>query len=265
MSVERRHQAELRRAHRGRRLATTTAGVENAVSRSACYGRRAGAASRSISHRPSGPVWTSRTRVRREARTSSPDRRRRGQRADNRGRAGVPMQWSAALRAGAAARDRRSDSVREPAGRGVASAALRSGRAGATALRACDSLYVRWPRQQAPYVIVVDEALTVGRSRAPCLAILRAARPEAADGRRSHRMGLRRLLPRGSATARARPFLVVFNHWRGPHGGGGQWATERRPLPVRTRVAAPARSPSRRGSGRPARRGAAPAASRRAG
>ena len=34
-----------------------------------------------------------------------------------------------------------------------------------------------------------------------------------------------------STTRRGRPFLVVFNHWRGNHPGGGQWTSDPTLLP----------------------------------
>lgn len=126
------------------------------------------------------------------------------------------MQWSAALRTGAA-RDPQARFANPPIG--VLRRRLR------TVERRYDvhlrRLYVRWPRQQAPYVIVsTKRPAALARAVPAILEILDPKRPTGDDRTGWTYEGFFF----EAVDAQARPFLVVFNHWRGPHGGGGQWA-----------------------------------------
>ena len=195
-----------------------------------CYGRCAGASPGRISS-AIGPVWTSNARMTRiadELAGPSAAWTARGNRGESAYRA-----WSAALRAGAAAGPR--GLVPNPP-IAVLRGRLRSGgRRYESRSRGCTSSG-RGSRRRTS---LSREALTVGRSHAPC------RRFSGSSTRSGRRATIAPAGPTKDSTSRrcdrsGRPFLVVFNHWRGPHGGGGQWATERRPLPVRTRVDASA-------------------------
>jgi hypothetical protein len=82
-------------------------------------------------------------------------------------------------------------------------------------------LYVKWPRQQAPYLVVRASHPRAFAGAMP--SILRSLDPKRDTG--DDRTGW--AYEGFYLEARDRsgtPFLVVFNHWRGNHGGGGQWA-----------------------------------------
>lgn len=118
--------------------------------------------------------------------------------------------WSAALRAGAAA-DRRVTFPNPPVA--VLRGRLRS--AGRRYGFRVAQLYVKWPRQQAPYIVVSSSNRRSFARAVP--AILRLLDPKRDTGWAYEGFYLEARDRSGS------PFLVVFNHWRGPHGGGGQW------------------------------------------
>jgi hypothetical protein len=79
------------------------------------------------------------------------------------------------------------------------------------------------PRQLAPFVIV--KAADKRALAAATPAILRRIYPKARTGDDrtgwAHDGFLFEALDSNGV-----PFLVVFNNWRGPHAGGGQWTSE---------------------------------------
>jgi hypothetical protein len=126
--------------------------------------------------------------------------------------------WSGALRAGAAA-DARTSFPNPPAS--VLRSRLR------TAARRygfrVTQLYVKWPRQQAPYVVVSTSHPRSFARAAP--TILRSLDPKRATGDDRTGWAYEGFL----FEARDRhgiPFLATFNWWRGPNAGGGQWAAD---------------------------------------
>lgn len=128
-------------------------------------------------------------------------------------------QWNAALRAGA---------VREPARRfaNPSIAALRrrirtvERRFGVRARH----VYVKWPRQQAPYVVVsTNRPAALARAVPAILRILDPKQPTGDDRTGWAYEGFFF----EALHANGQPFLIVFNHWRGPHAGGGQWAASK--------------------------------------
>lgn len=129
------------------------------------------------------------------------------------------VQWSAALRAGAA---------RDPARRfpNPTIAALRQRLR--TVERRFDlrarQVYVKWPRQQAPYVVVsTNRPAALARAVPAILRILDPKRPTGDDRTGWAYEGFFF----EALDAKGQPLLAVFNHWRGPHPGGSQWAASR--------------------------------------
>ena len=125
-------------------------------------------------------------------------------------------EWSAALRAGA---------VRDPARRFANPTIEALRRRLRTVERRFDlrarQVYVRWPRQQAPYVVVsTNRPAALARAVPAILRILDPKQPTGDDRTGWAYEGFFF----EALDADGQPFLVVFNHWRGPHGGGGQWA-----------------------------------------
>jgi hypothetical protein len=88
-------------------------------------------------------------------------------------------------------------------------------------------VYVRWPRQQAPYVVVSTNRPAALARAVP--AILRILDPKQPFGDRTGWAYEGFFFE--ALDAKGRPFLVVFNHWRGPRAGGGQWAASPDLLP----------------------------------
>ena len=89
-------------------------------------------------------------------------------------------------------------------------------------------LYVMWPRQQAPYVVVsTNHPAALARAVPAIMRTLDPKRPTGDDrtGWAYEGFFLEAL------DAGGKPFLVVFNHWRGSHAGGGQWAAAKELLP----------------------------------
>jgi hypothetical protein len=128
-------------------------------------------------------------------------------------------EWSAALRAGA---------VRDPARR-FANPPIEALR---RRLRDVEQrfdlrarqVYVRWPRQQAPYVVVsTNRPAALARAVPAILRILDPKRPTGDDRTGWPYEGFFF----EALDANGQPFLVVFNHWRGPHAGGGQWTASK--------------------------------------
>jgi hypothetical protein len=84
------------------------------------------------------------------------------------------------------------------------------------------------PRQLAPLVIVkaVDEHAFVAATP----AILKAIDPKRSTGDDRTGWAYEGFLLE-AVDSNDVPFLVVFNHWRGTHAGGGQWASDPSLLP----------------------------------
>jgi hypothetical protein len=79
------------------------------------------------------------------------------------------------------------------------------------------------PRQLAPLVVV--EAVDKRAFVAATPAILKAIDPKRATGDDRTGWAYEGFLLEAVDSSGV-PFLVVFNHWRGPHAGGGQWASD---------------------------------------
>jgi hypothetical protein len=79
------------------------------------------------------------------------------------------------------------------------------------------------PRQLAPLVVVkaVDKHAFVAATP----AILKAIDPKRSTGDDRTGWAYEGFLLE-AVDGNGVPFLVVFNHWRGPHAGGGQWASD---------------------------------------
>jgi hypothetical protein len=79
------------------------------------------------------------------------------------------------------------------------------------------------PRQLAPLVVVkaVDRHAFVAATP----AILKAIDPKRSTGDDRTGWAYEGFLLE-AVDGNGVPFLVVFNHWRGPHAGGGQWASD---------------------------------------
>ena len=85
------------------------------------------------------------------------------------------------------------------------------------------SVQLLHPRQLAPLVIIkaADEHAFV----AAMPAILKAIDPKRSTGNDRTGWAYEGFLLE-ALDSNAVPFLVVFDHWRGPHMGGGQWASD---------------------------------------
>jgi hypothetical protein len=79
------------------------------------------------------------------------------------------------------------------------------------------------PRQLAPLVVV--EAADKHAFVAATPAILKAIDPKRSTGDDRTGWAYEGFLLE-AVDSNSVPFLVVFNHWRGPHAGGGQWASD---------------------------------------
>jgi hypothetical protein len=79
------------------------------------------------------------------------------------------------------------------------------------------------PRQLAPLVIV--KAADKRALAAATPAILRRIDPKARTGDDRTGWAYDGFLFE-ALDSNGVPFLVVFNNWRGPHAGGGQWASD---------------------------------------
>jgi hypothetical protein len=88
-----------------------------------------------------------------------------------------------------------------------------------------ERISIRWPRQQAPFVVVRTSDPTRFARDLP--AFLRNLNPNGDDrtGWAYEGFYLQAL------DATGQPFLIVFNNWRGNHPGGGQWASDPKLLP----------------------------------
>ena len=124
--------------------------------------------------------------------------------------------WNAALRSGAAA-DPRTSFPNPPA-------TLLRGRLRTAARRygfRVTQLYVKWPRQQAPHVVVSASHPRSFARTVPAILRLLDPKLDTGDDRKGWAYEGFYLEARDRWDT---PFLVVFNHWRGRHAGGGQWA-----------------------------------------
>lgn len=79
------------------------------------------------------------------------------------------------------------------------------------------------PGQLAPLVVV--EAVDKRAFVAATPAILKAIDPKRSTGDDRTGWAYEGFLLEAVDSSGV-PFLVVFNHWRGPHAGGGQWASD---------------------------------------
>jgi len=79
------------------------------------------------------------------------------------------------------------------------------------------------PRQLAPLVVV--EAADKHAFVAATPAILKTIDPKRSTGDDRTGWAYEGFLLEAVDSSGV-PFLVVFNHWRGPHAGGGQWASD---------------------------------------
>lgn len=87
------------------------------------------------------------------------------------------------------------------------------------------------PDQSAPLVVVrTDDSAALSRSAG---AILHQIDPKAATNDDRTGWAYEGFFFK-ALDASGKPFLVVFNSWRGPHAGGGQWASDRSLLPFQT-------------------------------
>jgi hypothetical protein len=79
------------------------------------------------------------------------------------------------------------------------------------------------PRQLAPLVVVkaVDKHAFVAATP----ALLKSIDPKRSTGDDRTGWAYEGFLLEAVDSSGV-PFLVVFNHWRGPHAGGGQWASD---------------------------------------
>jgi hypothetical protein len=130
----------------------------------------------------------------------------------------IERMWRANLRAGASADPSRR--FPNPA-RATLDAKLR--RAAARYPFTVVSVRILQPRQAAPFVVV--EASNEHGLAASTAAILHLIDPKARTNDDRTGWAYEGFL----LEARNRhgvPFLAVFNWWRGPHAGGGQWASD---------------------------------------
>jgi hypothetical protein len=84
------------------------------------------------------------------------------------------------------------------------------------------------PRQAAP-LVVVRTANRLALARAT-RAILRLLDPKRRTNDDRTGWAYEGFLFRAEDRSGV-PFLITFNHWRGPHAGGGQWAASEALLP----------------------------------
>jgi hypothetical protein len=91
-------------------------------------------------------------------------------------------------------------------------------------------LYIRWPRQQAPFVIVKTSYPAALAKALP--ALLRTLDPKRNTGDDRTGWAYEGFFFEAINAADGQPFLIVHNHWRGNHAGGGQWASSPDLLPL---------------------------------
>jgi hypothetical protein len=102
------------------------------------------------------------------------------------------------------------------------------------------------PRQSAPLVVIQAKNKSALSSSTP--AILKLIDPKARTNNTRTGWAYEGFLFE-ALDSHGVPFLIAFNHWRGPHGGRGQWASKRSLYPFATFSGFPSGFPGGAGAG----------------
>jgi hypothetical protein len=92
-----------------------------------------------------------------------------------------------------------------------------------------ERIYIQWPLQQAPYVVV--RTSDPPRFARDLRLFLRKLDPKHDTGDDRTGWAYEGFYLQALDDVTGQPFLVVFNNWRGNHPGGGQWASDPKLLP----------------------------------
>jgi hypothetical protein len=102
------------------------------------------------------------------------------------------------------------------------------------------------PRQSAPLIVIRATNKSVLSSSTP--AILKRIDPKARTNDDRTGWAYEGFLFE-ALDSHGVPFLIAFNHWRGPNGGSGQWASKRSLYPFATSSGFPSGFPGGAGAG----------------
>lgn len=92
-----------------------------------------------------------------------------------------------------------------------------------------ERIYVHWPRQQAPYIIV--RASDPPKFARDLRLFIRKLDPKQNTGDDRTGWAYEGFYLQALDNKTRQPFLIVSHHWRGNHPGGGQWASDPKLLP----------------------------------
>jgi hypothetical protein len=92
-----------------------------------------------------------------------------------------------------------------------------------------ERIYVRWPRQQAPYIVVrTSDPPKFARE---LRLFIRKLDPKQSNDNDRTGWAYEGFYLQALDNATGQPFLIVSHHWRGNHPGGSQWASDPKLLP----------------------------------
>lgn len=92
-----------------------------------------------------------------------------------------------------------------------------------------ERIYIHWPRQQAPYIVV--RTSDPPRFARDLHLFVRKLDPKQSTGDDRTGWAYEGFYLQALDNTTGQPFLIAFNNWRGNHAGGGQWASDPKLLP----------------------------------